>query len=190
MNRFQTTFRLLLLAAALLLATAVALSATHAPAKRSTAAVAAKGAPAMCADPRCPETKCVDAKSVAVKQVAAKPKAAAVATQDAAPAAAAPAPAPIATGTAGLRIFLDPETGVLGGPGNSAALANDIDPLNDSVEGLTEVRMPDGSWMLDMKGRFAEYAVVQKDANGTLVFRCVGSRKELLQPLPAPREDR
>jgi hypothetical protein len=192
MNRFQTTFRLLLLTAVLLLATAVTLSATSATAKHRTSAAAAKHATAKALDVNGGETKCADPACPAMTRVAAKPasvksKPAAVTSK-----AATPASAPVAAGTAGLRIYLDPETGVLGGPANGAALANDIDPLNDSVEGLTEVRMPDGSYMLDMKGRFAEYAMIQTDANGKRVFRCVGSRKELLQPAPAPapREDR
>ena len=175
MTRFLTTFRWFLLTATLLLTIAVVWSASSAPTRR-----------------KAPSTVTTSAlvSRPAAKQVATKPATHAIAAKRAAPKATASSVAPVAAGTAGLKIYLDPETGQLGGPGNGAALANDIDPLNDSVDGLVEVRMPDGSYMLDMKGRFAEYAVIQTDASGKRVFRCVRSRAELMKPVPATTEDR
>ncbi len=111
-------------------------------------------------------------------------KAARTAHRHARPAAAVAKTAP---GTAGLKIYLDPETGRLGAPPAGAqALAQDIDPLNESDAGLVQVRMPDGHYMMDLKGRFAENVVVQIDPSGRRVMRCVRSRAELLQSPVAP----
>lgn len=97
------------------------------------------------------------------------------------------------TKSAGMRIYLDPESGQFtSAPVNDeTALMKDLDPLNDSDVGLQQVQLPDGSWMLDHKGRFAENAVIFVDPAGNKSFRCVKSRTELLEPIPnALREDR
>jgi hypothetical protein len=83
---------------------------------------------------------------------------------------------------AGMRIFRDPETGELGPP--SAAQAAELsakragtEDLEFSGAGLQEVHHPDGSVSMDLQGRFQEYAVIRRDANGHLVQGCVPGAK-------------
>jgi hypothetical protein len=100
-----------------------------------------------------------------------------------------PAPARIASiappATAGMRAYIDPETGRLGprpqGFEDGAALPD----LNDSGEGFVEVPGPNGSWMIDLQGRFQDYAVMTIGPDGRLVMSCVRNPKLLLQNGPA-----
>ena len=79
-----------------------------------------------------------------------------------------------------MAIERDPETG-----GWKPATRVDFQPtgpggidLNQSIEDLPIVVMPDGSLMVDLQGRFASFSVVRRDASGRLVFGCIHDRKE------------
>jgi hypothetical protein len=79
-------------------------------------------------------------------------------------------------GAAGMIVAIDPETGALVAPTAEQArtlTAAERTGLMRTSEGLAEVRMPDGSVMLDLQGRFMEYSVVQLDPTGHPHFLCV-----------------
>jgi len=120
----------------------------------------------------------------------------------AAPAARTPSPLSNAenatvAGQAGMRIFRDPVTGEIGPPPADAGahIESAVIPADDA--GLRQVRLPDGSYMVDLQGRYEESMVMQIDANGNRVVRCVDDPKKALQQKPTPavsqapvREDR
>ena len=99
-------------------------------------------------------------------------------------------------GQAGMRIFRDPVTGEIGPPPADAGahMESAVIPTDDA--GLRQVRLPDGSYMVDLQGRYEESMVMQIDANGNRVVRCVDDPKKALQQKPTPvsqapvREDR
>ena len=93
-----------------------------------------------------------------------------------------PAPAP---GQAGMRAYIDPETGTIGGPVTDAGL-DGSNVIIDSGEGLVEERLPNGAVKIDLQGQFQEYAVMQLDANGHPVMRCVPNPKLALKNGVAP----
>ena len=122
---------------------------------------------------------------------------------EAAPAAPAvhPSPSPkventTVAGQAGMRIFRDPVTGEIGPPPADAGahMESAVIPTDDA--GHRQVRLPDGSYMVDLQGRYEESMVMQIDANGNRVVRCVDDPKKALQQKPTPvsqapvREDR
>ena len=139
--------------------------------------------------------------SVAPAAVAPAPVAV-VTPAEAAPAAHTPSPSPNAgnttvAGQAGMRIFRDPVTGEIGPPPADAGAHMEesaVIPTDDA--GLRQVRLPDGSYMVDLQGRYQESMVIQIDANGNRVVRCVDDPKKALQQKPTPvsqepvREDR
>ena len=107
---------------------------------------------------------------------------------------AAPAKPNFAPGQAGMVIGIDPETGAIGMPS-----AQDVEALglnrNQSVDesdaGLIEVAIPGRpGYTMDLQGRFQEYSVVRKAANGTVVLDCVQGQKKadalLKEPVAAP----
>ncbi len=110
---------------------------------------------------------------------------------------AASQPFPLAPGSAGMIVTIDPETGRITAP-TPAVLAQLLGTrdltLNHSTEGLVERRMPDGSYMLDLQGRFREYYLVRIDADGGLHPSCLNESDAILKTLltpPAPAaEDR
>ena len=107
--------------------------------------------------------------------------------------AAAPAPAAQPTGTpsdAGMRAYIDPETGLIT---SQPPPGQQLEPSEIKQEPvLHEEILPDGSVMVDLQGTLQDYMVLQLDANGHLVMRCVEDPKAALEtPPPAPqREDR
>lgn len=84
-----------------------------------------------------------------------------------------------APGEAGMRIYMDPETGTYGPLPAGAEPVVSINPLNDSDEGLVRVQLPDGSLMVDLQGRFQEYFVVQMTPSGKRVVKCVQDPKQV-----------
>ena len=106
---------------------------------------------------------------------------------------AAKAAAPAAAGQQGMRIFKDPETGQIGPPTDRTVVPEDVASRQDVV-GLQQVTLPDGSVMIDLQGRFQESMVIQLDAHGHKVMRCVHDPKAAFKQTPvatAPqREDR
>jgi hypothetical protein len=109
----------------------------------------------------------------AAQQVAtvAPSKAHASRTTQAAARTAAPA-------EAGMWIYKDPETGTIGPRPAGAEPASSINPLNDSDAGLVQVQLPDGSYMVDLQGRFQDYYVLEMTPSGQRVVKCVQNPKE------------
>ena len=110
------------------------------------------------------------------------------------PAAATPAPtgtAPNAPAQPGMRAYIDPETGVVGSPGPLPPLtAEEAKLLQPEVqEEPVETVLPDGSVVLDLKGRGQEYFIMQLDANGKPVVRCVEDPKAALQPMASSKPE-
>jgi len=113
-----------------------------------------------------------------------------------APAATQPAAAPAvaaAPATAGMVAAINPATGRLGRPTAAQMLklsAAEHAGLLHTSEGLTEVQLPDGSWMSDLQGRFHMYSAVGLDGFGWCRFSCVDGEPALLRALapaaPAP----
>ena len=98
-----------------------------------------------------------------------------------------------APGTAGLKAYLDPETGELTtGPAPASELELDAElqnALRRDDEGLEVVRHPDGSYSMDLQGRFQSVSVVTIDANGkrTICTDNVGAVENVLEGnVPAP----
>ena len=89
------------------------------------------------------------------------------------------AAAPVAVqpaASAGMVVGIDPETGRLGLPSSDQMLQ--LSPaektgLLRTSEGLTPVRLPDGTVKVDLQGRFLDFSVVRLDANGRLQIGCV-----------------
>jgi hypothetical protein len=112
------------------------------------------------------------------KRRAAKPRATAIAP-----------PAPLATGSAGMIVVIDPETGRIG-PASPTQMAQLFGSqsmwLNHSTEGLVQRRMPDGSTMVDLQGRFREYYLVRIGPTGSLQPTCVEEPDAILRTLMAP----
>ena len=100
----------------------------------------------------------------------------------AAPVARATQARPHAVAEAGMRAYIDPETGTLGPPVSD----DGSNAIIDTGEGLVEERLPNGAVKIDLKGQFQEYAVVQLDANGHPVMRCVPNPKLALKNGVAP----
>lgn len=87
---------------------------------------------------------------------------------------------------AGMRAYIDPETGTIGGMPPAEAL-----PASPQPEPVFEqVVLPDGSVMVDLKGAGQEYFILQLDANGNRVVRCVQDPKTATAPVAPKREER
>jgi hypothetical protein len=99
----------------------------------------------------------------------------------------------LAAGEAGMRIFKDPETGEIGPPSaeNAAIIARDAGPEVD-VTKLPVVQLPNGGYELLIDGKNEDAMIMQIDAKGNRVVRCVQDQKAALKQTPqAPaREDR
>ena len=93
------------------------------------------------------------------------------ATSKAASKAKQSAPAP---GAAGMRVAIDPETGLLIKPtlAQRHALGTSAE-LDRSSEGLVIITLADGTQICHLEGRFQEYVVARKDAAGNLRTDCV-----------------
>jgi hypothetical protein len=107
------------------------------------------------------------------------------------PPAVQPLAAPV--GSAGMMIAIDPQTGALVPPSAAQVLrltSVERTGLSRSSEGLTEVRLADGTVMVDLQGRFMEYSVLRLDLQGRPHFSCMDDERALLHWLtsrePAP----
>ena len=91
----------------------------------------------------------------------------------------------------GMVVAYDPETGRLGRPTIEQLLELNLQERNAvsrSLDGLLQVRHPDGSVSVDLRGRFQELAVARIGADGKPVLRCVEdpvSMRRALSPAPA-----
>lgn len=86
---------------------------------------------------------------------------------------------------AGMRAYLDPETGTIGAPGVSQSAVAGTQSDNPT---LHEVVLPDGSVMIDLQGTLQDYTILNIDAKGHKVMRCVPNPTEALKATPTPVE--
>jgi hypothetical protein len=141
---------------------------------RTSWGVAAWCAPALLA---CVVT--ADAASAAEKKEQPKQKAA----------GAQAAPTAVKPGESGLVVVRDQETGELRAPdaGEAQDLLQQAVPSNNhSDEGLVEVKLPRGGYTKDLQGRYQEYFVVTRAADGTLQPTCVNDPAKVLAAKPQP----
>lgn len=102
-----------------------------------------------------------------------------------------PAPTAMRPGESGLIVVRDAVTGELRAPEaeEAAALLRQAVPANNhSDEGLVDVAHPRGGYSRDLQGRFQEYFLVTRGADGTLEHTCVSDpvRAERLVRQPSP----
>jgi len=79
-------------------------------------------------------------------------------------------------------VAIDPETGQLGlpTPEQYAELTAEKVGLNHTSEGLAPAqRLPDGTLIVNLDGRFAEYSVVKVGPDGKRIFGCVNTPEAL-----------
>jgi hypothetical protein len=134
---------------------------------------------------------------VATAPVSAPPAPATASKTVVAPAKPAPVPAPrsgIVPGSAGMVIAIDPETGDVGMP-TPEQLAdlklNENEAVMHEDAGLLQVQHADGHWSMDLQGRYQEYAVIRKAADGTTTIGCVDhpANADHVHPAPAGLEE-
>lgn len=95
-----------------------------------------------------------------------------------------PAPVP-----AGAVIAIDPETGRLGMPTAAQMLelsAAERTGLLRTADGLVPVRLPDGSIMVDLQGRFQTFTILRLDALGRPQLLPAEDMPALQRALAAP----
>jgi hypothetical protein len=91
------------------------------------------------------------------------------------PAARAAATAP-GTPRAAIAVALDPETGTLGPPTPAQSRQLSLAMRNGLLRtgaGLAAVRLPNGAMMIDLQGRYREFAIYRVGADGVGRFGCV-----------------
>lgn len=80
-------------------------------------------------------------------------------------------------GAAGMVVGIDPETGKVGMPSREfrdALRESHGNPaMSRSMEGLQVIHRPDGSRMIDLRGRFQEYTVIRVTPDGRKEQVCV-----------------
>lgn len=80
-------------------------------------------------------------------------------------------------GVAGMLVGIDPVTGKVGMPSrefrDAIRESHAAPALSRSMEGLQVVHRPDGSKMVDLKGRFQEYSIVRIAPDGRKEQLCV-----------------
>ncbi len=165
------------------LAGVIALSISAAPSRPTAGSLAArKAAPVVAALPALPALPAPPV--VATTPVVATP--AAIARV---PAKAKALPG-IVPGSAGLLIALDPETGEVGMPSPEQVAAMGLSEegmVSHEGDGLTVVQHANGMRSVDLQGRFQEFVVARKTADGKVVVGCVDNPKHAdhIQPAPA-----
>lgn len=90
-----------------------------------------------------------------------------------------PSPMPLVSG---LLAFIDPETGLLGGPIFPLVAPSDLASSAAAIDPV-EVRLPDGSYMMDLQGGGMDYLVLHIDALGKKTLRCVHGLEHAHQTL-------
>jgi hypothetical protein len=104
------------------------------------------------------------------------------------PQAAATVPGTPAAAGAGMRAYIDPETGQLGTAPALPAPTEEEKALLEPTQPPREVVLPDGSVMLELNGACQEFTVMQLDADGQRSVQCVQDPQTALRsPAPAAR---
>ncbi len=84
-------------------------------------------------------------------------------------------------GVSGQQVAKDPATGKFRAPTPEELKILAPPANNDSTEGLVIRTLPLGVKMVDLEGRFQNYSVATKDANGKVKTGCVRNAKETEQ---------
>ncbi len=95
-----------------------------------------------------------------------------------------------AAGAAGMRVAIDPQTGLLIKPTlEQRHMLGTSAELERSSDGLVIVTLADGTKLCNLQGRFQEYVVARKDGAGQFKTDCVEShdraRRLTATPVPA-----
>jgi hypothetical protein len=102
---------------------------------------------------------------------------------------------PVPAGVGGRVIAIDPETGAPGAPSPEQvqalrAAAGTRASVSRSPEGLRETRLSNGTVILDLDGRFQDFALARVDRHGNAHLGCVhdegGLVKTLRDTIPVP----
>jgi hypothetical protein len=99
-----------------------------------------------------------------------------------APRTSAVAPAPgIVSGSAGMVIALDPETGETGlpSPQQLAEMKLTETDIVDRDHGGIVTQLPNGAIKVDLQGRGQDYAVIKRTADGKVVAGCIQRPEDL-----------
>jgi len=143
--------------------------------------------------PTSPEATSVVATVPVAPVVATAPAPAPAPARHPGPVAVTPAPAAptsgIVPGSAGMVIGIDPETGEIGMPTPEQLaelnLSEDEAASHDDA-GLVPVYSPDGTVTGHLQGRYQEFGVIRKTADGTIVTGCVDHPSKAAHVHPAP----
>lgn len=174
MRRAPRNAPLWILIGAVVVIAAATISTRAGEDRTAKAAVREAALPAKSA-PSTPSTEISDPIPARIEPLAlSKPAAPAVVST---PEATTDSPSSDPVGVAGMVVGIDPETGKLGMPSRAFrdAMSNDSrgPALSRSMEGLTVVHRPDGSKMVDLKGRFQDYAIIRITPDGKKEETCV-----------------
>lgn len=86
---------------------------------------------------------------------------------------------------AGMRAYIDPETGQLGTPASLPPLSTEEKALLEPAQAPREVVLPDGSVMLELNGTGQEFTVMHLDAAGNRTVQCVQDPAAVASTAPA-----
>jgi hypothetical protein len=169
-----------------LLATALAISVSGVAAacdKNESAATSSEKKSTVAASSCCMKAAAAAAACQKKTEPAAVTQAAANTAQPTATEPSATASAPM---DAGMRAYIDPETGLV----TSVPPPGAIQPTAEQPEvEPVQIRLPDGSYMLDMKGSNVEYMVIKRDADGKPVVECTKDPKAATAAPAAPKRE-
>ena len=86
-----------------------------------------------------------------------------------------PSQAAVASGSAGVRAFIDPQTGTLTNAPSSGRRVTGRRPLgqNRNARGLVQHRLSNGAVAVDLQGRFHTSLVATVNADGSVTTRCL-----------------
>jgi hypothetical protein len=87
---------------------------------------------------------------------------------------------------AGLRAFLDPETGLITSPIGSMLAPVDGSVIEADYSNLPQIQLPDGSFMIDTRGIMMDDFMVRIDALGHRSFACSRDANAAPAPVLAP----
>jgi len=95
-----------------------------------------------------------------------------------------------AAAVAGMRAYIDPETGQLGTSSALPPLPVDEKARLEPVQAPRQVVLPDGSVMLELNGTGQEFTVMHIDAAGNRSIQCVQDpQRAIASPVPAAKPE-